>query len=161
MDWPHATIVIVTIVSMWVGVCFLRWLRFQRDMEANILLFKDRAFTLEEKKFDVWKTSQLAHTAQQGQHARTVVQRAMRDFPGVSAADMEPSAGNVIPFAPRSAGKYAMVSEGDGEPEMTEERLAEIAELLVRAKDMPEEEAKAFLAEHGLHDVAIFRNDSE
>lgn len=150
ITWPIACIVLGTIAAL----CFLAWIHFRREMEREHHTFQDRAFSLEEKKFEVWKTSNLAHVATHGKEAKSIVDRLLRGPGGAMSVlpggDMEPQPARVLSMVGR--GPHA--KRDDEEPP---ENVKEVLELIAQAQQMPPEEAKAFLAEHGIEGVEFFR----
>lgn len=168
--------VTVIILGHIVAFCFLAWLRWRREMEKEHHKFQERGFALEERKFDVWKTMNFAQASQQGKDAKDIVQRALRSNGTTPSADeIEPNPGKVVsmfdkkrergPHGPTKAIMgvggigTATVAHDGGVP--TQERMAEVAEALMQAREMPPgPQRDAFLKEHGI-DHAEFEDEND
>lgn len=156
MTWPMVAVTLGILAHL----SFVLWLYGQHLITRSEHKFQERGFALEERKFEVWKTVQLAHTAQHGGEARKLVHRAM-GAPLTVPPEMVPNAGKVVSMFDRKKADptHAMIRADDVEGEPTPERMREIAEVLSRAKDLPEDEARALLAAHGIEAVQFFGGD--
>lgn len=155
LTWPET----VVMLGIFVKLSFVLWLygrhlaaRSERDLQ-------ERAFALEERKFEVWKTVQLAHTAQQGGEARRLVSRVTGGF---VSSEMEPNPGKVVPlFGSRKPEvTHALVRTFNENEEPTPERMKEIAEVVRKVRELPEDEARELLAAHGIDEVSFDRDDA-
>lgn len=162
MTWPVVAVTLGIIAHL----SFLIWLygrhlitKSEHASQERAFSLQERAFALEEKKFDVWKTVQLAHTAQHGAEAKRLVQRSLGSL--AVPPEMVPNGGKVVSMFERKKNDptHAMIRAEDVEGEPTPERMQEIAEVLSKAKDLPEDEARALLAAHGIEAVQFFGGD--
>jgi hypothetical protein len=158
ITWPVGLVLLGLIAAF----CFALWLLWRREMEKQHHHFQTRAFSLEEKKFDVWRTLNMAQAAQLGTESKKIVQQALRSTG--SLADIEPNPGKVVSMFDRKRERPAIsIETASGRvnemEEPSEERILEICELLQQAKRMSPEEAVEFLKQNGIEDAVVFKND--